>query len=245
MEPPPSAPLPAPVERALGDLVDAAREAFGPGLRAAVLYGSAAEGLLRPTSDVNLILVLASFDTAAVDRIRGPLRVAEAAAKVEVMYLLESEIPAVANRFASKFADILRRRRVLHGPDPFAGLVIPRAREAERLRTESLNFVLHLRAAYASRTLREEQAVRAVADSAGPLRAMAAALLDIEGRPAPSPREALLVVAAAEGPEASEAVARLSEARETGRLPAGTAAPTLLVLLALVGRIRERAEAVR
>jgi hypothetical protein len=194
---------------------------------------------------VNLILVLASFDPAAVDRIREPLRVAGAAADVQVMYLLEGEIPAAADRFASRFAGILRRRRVLHGPDPFAGLVVPRAREAERLRTESLNLVLRLRAAYASRTLREEQAVHAVAEAAGPLRALAAALLDLEGRPAPSPREALLALAAAGGPEAADAVARLSEARETGRLPAGTAAPTLLRLLALAGRIRERAEAMR
>jgi hypothetical protein len=45
--------LPPRVQEVLRDFVEAARGAFGPDLRAVVLYGSAAEGRLRATSDVN------------------------------------------------------------------------------------------------------------------------------------------------------------------------------------------------
>ncbi len=45
----------------LDAVVDAARRAFGDDLRSIVLFGSAAEGRLRATSDVNLMLVLRRF----------------------------------------------------------------------------------------------------------------------------------------------------------------------------------------
>ena len=49
--------LPQPERRILDEFVEAARAAFGPDLHSVVLFGSAAEGALRPTSDINLILV--------------------------------------------------------------------------------------------------------------------------------------------------------------------------------------------
>ena len=51
-------------EQGLTVLVAAAREALGHTLESIVLYGSAAEGRLRPASDVNVIFVLTSFDAA-------------------------------------------------------------------------------------------------------------------------------------------------------------------------------------
>jgi predicted nucleotidyltransferase len=233
------------VERVLGELIGAARESLGPTLRSAVLYGSAAEGRLRATSDVNLILVLTAFEGPRVDGLREALRIARAAAGVEAMFLLESEIPSAAARFAPKFSAILRRRKVLHGPDPFVGLAIPREREVERLRSEALNLVLRLRASYAGSTLRDDDAVLALSEAAGPLRALAAVLAGLEGSPAPSSREALRSLAAAAGPTVAEAVERMSQARETGSLPRGAAAPALLTLIDLAVRIRDRAEAVR
>src|SRR2546426_6732599 len=71
--------LPEPVGRVLEDFVEAAKEALGPALRSIVLFGSAAEGQMRPTSDVNVILVLTAFDRARADRLREPLRLAYAA----------------------------------------------------------------------------------------------------------------------------------------------------------------------
>src|SRR5205814_10126239 len=112
---------PTPVGRVLHDFVEAARDAFGPDLRAVVLFGSAAEGALRPTSDVNVILVLGAFDRARADRLREPLRVAQAAVRLGAMFLLHDDIQPAAAAFAQTFLDVLRRRRVLWGADPAAG----------------------------------------------------------------------------------------------------------------------------
>ena len=71
--------LPAPISRSLSDLVDAAASTFGDDLKSVILYGSAADGTLRPTSDVNVLLVLSVFDPAKANAIRAPYSVAEAA----------------------------------------------------------------------------------------------------------------------------------------------------------------------
>jgi predicted nucleotidyltransferase len=235
--------LPVAVGKALEVFLDASRSAFGSRLLSAVLYGSAAEGRLRATSDVNLLLVLSAVDRPSMDQVADPLRLAHAAVRLDVMFLLQEEVEAATRAFAAKFDDIRRRRRVLLGPDPFADLSIPRPALVTRLRQILLNLVLRLRRAYARDSLREEQLARLVADEAGPLRSAAAALLELEGAPAPSPKEALARVAASvNGGAFGDALARLSEARETGRLPAGVAGDTLFRLMELAQRMRERAE---
>src|SRR6185295_2756121 len=107
-----------------------------------VLYGSGAEGQLRPTSDVNVMIVLTEFDRKRVDALREPLRIAHAAIKLTAMFLLESEIAAASESFAVKFSDILRRRRVLVGSDPFQGISITRQAEITRLKQVLFNLQL-------------------------------------------------------------------------------------------------------
>jgi predicted nucleotidyltransferase len=231
--------LPDAVDRVLTDFVDTARTTLGPDLRAIVLYGSAAEGRLRATSDVNLIVVLAAFDPARVDALREPLRTAYAAIRLDAMFLLASEVPAAVEAFAVKFADILHRRRVLHGDDPFAGLAPSRRAEIERLKQVLLNLVLRLRHRYLMRSLREEQAAIVVAEAAGPLRACAEAILDLQGQPAPSPREALARVAAGlPGAGWGDIIGHISEARESRALPPGVAGPAILRLIELAQAMR-------
>ncbi len=70
--------LPDVVARVLDDFVAATREAFGDDLVAIVLFGSAAEGALRATSDVNVIVILRAFERARADAVRGAVRVAQA-----------------------------------------------------------------------------------------------------------------------------------------------------------------------
>lgn len=237
--------LPQTVNRVLTDFCAAARQALGHQLRAIVLYGSAAEGRLRPASDVNLLLVLTRFDPGGAAQLREPLRLGQAAVKLTVMFLLETEIAAAAEAFAVKFADILQRRRILYGPDPFTGLAIPRGAELARLKQTLLNLTMRWREAFVARGLRDEQLALVVAEAAGPLRACAATLLALEGRPASSPKEALEQVVATlretGGGAETALLARLSEARQTRLLPAGTAAPTLLQLIELAQAMQARA----
>ena len=192
---PPLPALPTPVDRILRDFIETACHALGSDLSSIVLFGSAAEGRLRPTSDVNVILVLSHFVQAKVDLLRDSLRVAQAAVRLTPMFLLEEEIEAAVTAFAQKFADILRRRCVVYGADPFAEVSVPRDAIITQLKQVLLNLILRLRELYVLRSLREEQIALVIADMAGPLRSCAATLCELEGQSAVSPKEALAQIA--------------------------------------------------
>jgi predicted nucleotidyltransferase len=235
--------LPGKTAAAVTDFVDASREAFGDDLRSIVLYGSGAEGRLRATSDINLLLVLTTFDCKKANTIRGQFLMADAAVRLKAMFLLESEIRSASELFAQKFSDILRRHRVLYGPDPFAGLSIPQSAVVWRLKQVLLNLALRLREAYVQRGATPERVSTLVADSAGPLRSCAATLLALEGKPASQPKEALVSFVASLGePGWDEVLAHISETREREFLAPDVAEATLFRLIDLAQRLRARVE---
>src|SRR5262245_12306153 len=187
--------LPPNVSRVLTTLVDAAVAALGGTLRSIVLFGSAAENRLRSTSDVNVLILVRRFDASSVDALRPALEQGHAAVRLAVMWLTEDEFPSAGESFAVKFADIARRHRVLHGVDPFQGFRISRQAAFTRVRQVLLNLVLRLRASYALEREHEERLAVLIADAAGPLRASAAEILELQGSPAASGREALELLA--------------------------------------------------
>jgi predicted nucleotidyltransferase len=229
--------LPAHVAAILQNFVGEARDALGPNLVSVVLFGSAAEGRLTASSDVNLILVLGAFDAGKLAELSDPLQAAEAAIQLRVMFLLESEISSAVECFAQKFADILRRHRVIFGKPVFAGTTVPRQPEIFRLRQMLLNLTLRLREAYVSRGQRSEEAVRVLADALGPLRAAAATLLELEGAPNPDSSAALTALAASFG--ASNAAAVLFAAHE--RKPVADPRQAVVDAIELVRHIATRA----
>jgi predicted nucleotidyltransferase len=236
--------LPQRVQDVLDKVVEAAKAVLGDTLDAIVLYGSAAEGRLRPTSDVNLIFVLKTFDRERLDRLRDSIRMASAAIRLTPMIILRDEIPIAAESFAVKFDDILRRRKILAGADVFSGVTIPRDRLVTRLNQVLLNLRLRLRSFYMTRSMFEEQLAAVIADAAGPLRSAAATLLELEGQQVAHPKDALLrVVESLHDPRMTEAVQRISEARERGTLPSGAASDTMVALIDLAGRMQSRARA--
>ena len=237
--------VPDDVRRAIDGLLESARTAFGEDLRSAILYGSAAEGRLRSTSDVNLLFVLRRFDARAANEFREPFRFAHAAANVTAMFALESELGDAGEAFAQKFADIVRRHVVLFGDDPVAALNIPRDALVRRLRQVLLNLTMRLRELYVERSLREEQSALAIADFSGPLRTSAASILELEGRGGVAPKEALELVLRELGrPELEALLPHLSEARERRALPAGRAAEVLFGTMELARALYERSLAI-
>ena len=239
-------PLPEEIQRHLDLFVAAAQTAFGDDLAAAVLFGSAADGQLRATSDVNLLLLLKRFTPQAADALRGPLRMAHAAIDLQVMFLLESELTQAADAFAVKFADIIARHRVLLGVDPFASLHTSRDAMLRRLRQVLLNQQVRMRERYMLLSLNEEQLAGAIADAAGPLRSAAASLAQLEGKPAQSGKQALEAFVEQLGePALHTALQAMSTARETARLAPGQAMPAFTSLMAITERLREHAEQMR
>ena len=219
----------------------AAREAFADDLVSVVLFGSGAEGALRAASDLNVLVVLRRFDPKKASALAGPLRAGQAAARLRAMFLLEDEIPDATRAFAVKFADILRRHRVLFGSDPFAGTTVPRHDLVLRLRQSLLNLTLRLREAWTAQEGYPEQTTKTIADTAGPLRAAAASLLALEGHEAPSPKEALKRVAEDVRGDPAAALDSISAAREHRPLGPGEAERTLLFMIDLGLTMRERA----
>lgn len=233
--------IPAAAQRAVDALVEAAKQAFGDDLLSVVLYGSAAEGRMRATSDVNVLFVLSRFDGQKANAFREPFRFARAAVNVTAMFLLREEIAAAAEEFAQKFSDIQRRHVVLFGGDPFEGLAISRPALVRRLQQVLLNLSIRLREMYVERSLREEQCAVTVAESASLLRTSAAAILGLEGRGTIPPKEALQTMVSELGRSEFQALLpQLSEAREQRALPAGQAASTLFMTLELARALYQR-----
>jgi predicted nucleotidyltransferase len=236
------APLPPRVDRLLNDFVESAKKSFAERLSSIVLFGTAAEGRLRATSDVNVIVVLTAFKPDEVTLIAPTLRLARAIVRLDVMYLMVDEIPAVVECFAQKFGDIARRHRVLHGPDPFANLAPSRAAEIYRLRQVVLGLQLHMRQGFAERAGQEDQVARLLADSAGPMRSCAATVMRLENQGSLSPKEALERLAdSLNKRELSEAVSDMSNVREQRAAPSGNIQVSFFHALELVEKIRDRA----
>jgi len=238
--------LPAHVRSVLVDFIDDAKIAFAANLTSVVLFGSAAEGRLRATSDVNLMLILSEINFAQVNEICEKLRFAHAAVQLNVMFLTESEIPLAAEAFAVKFTDVLHRHRILFGADVFKSLSIPRDATLFRLRQVIINLKLRLREKYALQSLREEQLVELVAESSAPIRACAATILLLQERPASSPKEALQkLLPELRRKDWSEVLKNISKAREERVLNAGEAASTLLGLLEILQALQEYVQEMR
>lgn len=224
----------APASTALTELIAAAVGAYADHLQAVVLFGSAAEDRVRAVSDVNLILVLTAFEEPRADAFRQSSATVRTALRARIMFLLRAEIPQAAAAFPVKFADILRRRRVLHGQDPFSGLVIPREAAVTQLRQALLDLRLRLRERFVTLGAAPDQLAHASAEAAGGLRACAAELLALEGNPM-APREALQAVAGAPLDD-------LVQARADRPLEAAAARALFLRLSATVDAMARRAE---
>jgi len=225
--------LPDEVKHWLSSVSDALIRSFTDDLEALVLFGSAAEGQMRASSDVNLLVVLRRFEAVRADSVSDILQNAAAAVELHPMFVLTTELKLAAESFAVKFDDIAHRRALLYGTDPFEAMVIPRSLLLHRLQQVLLNLTLRLRATYMLNQGREERLALAVADAAAPLRRCAHAILDLRGSPQESPKASLVTLAAELGGDWTSDLQNLSKAREELRLPAGSAGPLILRLARL------------
>lgn len=233
--------LPEEVASWLRAAAQALVEHFAADLEGLVLFGSAAEGRLRASSDVNLLVVLRRFDAARAEGARALIQSAQAAIELHPMYVLTGELQLAAESFAVKFDDIASRHVLLYGHEPFGALEIPRPLLVHRVRQVLLNLTLRLRAIYMANPNQDETLALAAADAAAPLRRAAFAILELEGSPEPSPKSALEHLAGQlDGPFAAD-LKLLSQARDELSLPAGVAGPLVLRLAHLAEALQARA----
>lgn len=232
--------VPANVATVLSRFVSAVNETYSSDLVSVVLYGSAAEGRLTSTSDVNLLVVLRAFHREKTDRIRDSFQTTQAAINLQAMFLLEDEVSSASELFAQKFADILRRHKVIFGIDLLANIKIDRTDKIFRLRQVLLNLALRLRVSYIARGRRPEQVARILAETSGPLRAAAATLLELEGSPLTDANTAL-ESAAGVFAQGKKIVADLLAARSTEAKAEGSG-ELLFQVIELIKHFSDRAQ---
>jgi predicted nucleotidyltransferase len=215
--------LPANVGVILEEFVQVLLQSAAGQVEAVILFGSAAEGRLRSTSDVNLLVIARDLTLAQLDEIRTPLRAGAAAVGLAVMFLDCGEVSHAFEAFAVKFTDIKERHRVLFGRSPLESIQISREAAVRRLRQVLLNLTLRLRERYAMDGDREESLARALAESTGPLRASAAVLLSLRDGRSRTPKVALEEYCA--GEEWRECLTGMSAVRQGELLPPGAIRP--------------------
>lgn len=232
--------LPEEVQLVINEVVESAQNIFKDNLTSVVLYGSAAEGALRATSDVNVIFVLKSFQQQDADNFRDTLRTAHAAIQLNGMFLLESEINLATEIFTVKFADVINRHTILYGINPFENVELDASTLLHNLKQTTLNLQLRLRETYVLKSLREEKLILAIADTIGPLRSIASCILLLQERPAPSPKLALeQLVNETQNKVLIRTLETMRSARETGLLGPGESKKIFMDVLGIIQFLRE------
>lgn len=130
----------------LDQLVTQLRAAYGPALRAVVLYGSTVAGEHIPKrSDSNVLVVVNELPLET-------LRAAAAVTKAWIsggnpppMIFTEREWRSSADIFPMEYSDILERNRVLFGEDVFAGIAVSPDHLRLQIEQEAMGKLLHLR----------------------------------------------------------------------------------------------------
>ena len=116
-------------------LLGGLQEALGPRLEAVVLYGSAARGDYRQgTSDLNVAVVVAALDRAALEALTRPVVEWVKGRQTPPRLLTRALLASSLDVFPVEILDLRAHHVVLHGTSPFAGLVI--RTEALRLQCE-------------------------------------------------------------------------------------------------------------
>lgn len=142
--------LPRRVQGRLEELSTSLQEIAADALTSIILHGSVARGdWVEETSDVDVIVVLKKAERETLERIGDALALARGAARVEAMILVESEIARAADVFPLYYQDIRDQHYVLHGSDPFAGLVVESAHIRLRVEQELRDVSIRMRRAAA------------------------------------------------------------------------------------------------
>jgi predicted nucleotidyltransferase len=188
-------------------------------LESVILFGSAAEGRLRSTSDVNLFVIANEWTLEQLDTARLPLRAGRAAAGLTVMFLKSAQVQAAVDSFAVKFADIKARHRLLLGRSPFDSMQITRDAALRRVQQVLLNLELRLREHYVVEGDHEERLEHLIADATGPIRASAATLVNLQDGRTLAPKAAFEELFASR----QQSLQAISAVHRGEHLPAGAA----------------------
>lgn len=100
-------------------------QVYGNELEGVILYGSAVRGEFLPgRSNLNLLLVMCSYDLAALKKYNSIHKRWKKEQVVVPLFLTAADLPSASLAFPLEYQDILECHRLLWGQDPFVGLKI-------------------------------------------------------------------------------------------------------------------------
>ncbi len=130
----------------LDELVAQLQKAFGSGLQAVILYGSAAAGEHIPKrSDFNVLVIVRELGLPELEREAAIARAWAEAGNPPPLTLTEGEWRSSSDVFPMEYADVLERHRVLYGTPPFDGVAVSPRDLRLQLEHEAMGKLLQLR----------------------------------------------------------------------------------------------------
>ena len=130
-------------------LTEQLKQALPSGLRAVVLYGSAAAGdHVAGRSDYNVLIVADRLGLAELDALAAPARAWARAGHRPPLLFTPGQLAASADSFPIEILDIQQSHRLLFGDDPLAGVRVSREHVRLELERELKAKLLYLRESY-------------------------------------------------------------------------------------------------
>jgi hypothetical protein len=182
----------------LDELVAQLQKAFGDGLQAVVLFGSAAAGEHIPKrSDLNVLVVVRALGIPELEREAAIARAWREAGNPPPLTLTEAEWRSSSDIFPMEYADVLERHRVLFGTPPFDGITVSARDLRLQLEHEAMGKLLQLRQGILSAGGDRKRLVELLAASLSTFMVIFRALVRYHGESPPLDYEQLVSAASA------------------------------------------------
>ncbi len=223
----------------LDEMVAQLRAAYGAGLRAVVLYGSAA----RPDAAargarLDVLVVVDQLGMEELRRVAPTARAWQEAGHPPPLTLTAREWASSADVFPMEYADVLDQHRVLHGALPVEGVVVRRADLRRQVEYQVLGKLLQLRAGVLAAGNDARRQLALLEASRGTMLVLFRALARVHGERPAADAEALARWAGARaGFDAAPFVRVVRHAAGAERIAPGDAAAVLAGELAGLERL--------
>jgi hypothetical protein len=182
----------------LDELVAQLQKAFGDGLQAVVLYGSAAAGEHIPKrSDFNVLVIVREIGLPELEKEAAIARAWGEAGNPPPLTLTAAEWRSSSDVFPMEYADVLERHRVLYGTPPFEGISVQSRDLRLQLEHEAMGKLLQLRQGILSAGGDRKRLVELLAASLSTFMVIFRALLRYHGESPPTDYERLVAAVAA------------------------------------------------
>lgn len=173
------------------ELTDKLRDIYGENLGSVILYGSAADGEYHQgLSDHNIIIVLKNLAPVELAKPNAVLKKWVKAGDPPPLFFSAEIISGSADVFPIEFFDIIERRKILFGDDPFKDVRIDPKNLRHQCEHELRSKLITLRSRFSLISDRPREVIRLILESSSSFFAAFGGLLRLAGaRPKLSKKE--------------------------------------------------------